>query len=55
LLGKFDLGLGFTAYNGLTAVVVNLMVATVLSAVWKSNAADQTLAADYEDRVAATT
>ena len=49
LLGKFDLGLGFAAYNGFTAVLVNFVVATALSAVWKSKAADQTTAADYED------
>ena len=52
LIGKFDLGLGFAAYNGLTAVAANFLVATILSAVWKSKAADQTLAADYEDEAA---
>ena len=52
LIGKFDLGLGFAAYNGLTAVVANFLVATILSAVWKSKAADQTLAMDYEDEAA---
>jgi SSS family solute:Na+ symporter len=55
LLGKFDLGLGFSAYNGLTAVIVNFVVATILSAVWKSKAADQTLASDYEDEMVAAT
>jgi SSS family solute:Na+ symporter len=54
LFGKFDLGLGFAAYNGFTAVIANFVVATVLSAVWKSRAADQTVALDYEDRAAAT-
>ena len=53
LIGKFDLGLGFAAYNGLTAVIVNFVVATILSAVWRSDAPDQTLAADYEDEAAA--
>ena len=52
LIGKFDLGLGFAAYNGLTAVIVNFIVATILSAVWKSKAADQTAAVDYEDEAA---
>ena len=28
LIGHFDLGLGFAAYNGLTAVIVNIVVAT---------------------------
>jgi SSS family solute:Na+ symporter len=54
LLGKFDLGLGFAAYNGLVAVVANIAVATVLSAVWRARGVDETEAADYEDaRVAA--
>jgi len=46
------LGLGFAAYNGLTAVIVNFVIATILSAVWKSRAADQTSAADFEDEAA---
>jgi SSS family solute:Na+ symporter len=53
LLGKFDLGFGFAAYNGLTAVIVNFVIATILSVVWRSNAADQTQAADYEDAAVA--
>jgi solute:Na+ symporter, SSS family len=53
LIGKFDLGLGFAAYNGFTAVIVNFVVATILSAVWKSKAPDQTRAADYEDEAVA--
>jgi SSS family solute:Na+ symporter len=52
LIGKFDLGLGFAAYNGLTAVIVNFLVATLLSAVWRSDAPDQTVASDYEDEAA---
>jgi solute:Na+ symporter, SSS family len=52
LLGKIDLGLGFAAYNGFTAVIVNFAVATILSVIWKSHAPDQTLAADYEDAAA---
>jgi len=50
LLGRLDLGLGFAAYNGLTAVIANFVVATALSAVWKSAARDQTATGDYEDR-----
>ncbi|MGO8801141.1 MAG: monocarboxylate uptake permease MctP [Roseiarcus sp.] len=49
LIGRIDSGLGFASYNGLTAVIVNIVVATVLSALWKSHAPDQTAAADYED------
>jgi SSS family solute:Na+ symporter len=50
LLGKVDTGLGFAAYNGLTAVLVNFVVATILSAVWRRRAAvDETSPADYED------
>jgi SSS family solute:Na+ symporter len=41
---------GFNAYNGLASVIVNIVVATVLSAVLRSKAADQTVAADYDDR-----
>jgi SSS family solute:Na+ symporter len=52
LLGKFDLGVGFAAYNGLTAVIVNFVIATILSALWNSKAADQTVARDYEDEAA---
>jgi SSS family solute:Na+ symporter len=53
-IGKLDLGLGFASYNGFTAVIVNFLVATILSAFWKSDAPDQTLAVDYEDEAAAT-
>lgn len=49
LIGRINSGLGFASYNGLTAVIVNIVVATVLSALWKSHAPDQTAAADYED------
>jgi SSS family solute:Na+ symporter len=49
LIGKIDSGLGFASYNGLTAVIVNIVIATILSALWKSQAPDQTAAADYED------
>ncbi|HYC26007.1 MAG TPA: hypothetical protein VEC58_08215, partial [Roseiarcus sp.] len=50
LLGKFDLGLGFAVYNGLTAVIVNIVVATVASALWRTSSADETAPADYDDR-----
>jgi solute:Na+ symporter, SSS family len=53
-IGKFDLGLGFSAYNGLVAVIVNIVVATAVSAAWRTHAADETEPADYDDaRVAA--
>ncbi|MGO4872718.1 MAG: monocarboxylate uptake permease MctP [Roseiarcus sp.] len=53
LIGHVDFGFGFAAYNGLTAVVVNIVVATILSLVLRSAATDQTAPADYEDRVTA--
>jgi SSS family solute:Na+ symporter len=52
-VGPVDLGLHFAAYNGLTAVIVNIVVATVLSLVVRSQAADETAAADYEDSAVA--
>jgi len=52
-IGHVDLGLGFSAYNGLTAVIVNVVVAALVSLVWRSNAPDQTSPADYDDRAAA--
>jgi SSS family solute:Na+ symporter len=53
LIGHVDFGFGFAAYNGLTAIVVNILVATLLSLVLRSKAPDETAPADYEDRVAA--
>jgi solute:Na+ symporter, SSS family len=54
LIGRIDLGLGFAVYNGLTAVIANIAVATIVSLAWRYQSADETLAADYEDiRVAA--
>ena len=50
LVGHVDLGLGFAAYNGLTAVLANVLVAVSLSAAWRSGASDETAPADYEDR-----
>jgi SSS family solute:Na+ symporter len=49
LIGRIDSGLGFASYNGLTAVIANFVVATILSALWKNHAPDETAAADYED------
>ena len=53
LFGRVDLGLGFAAYNGLTAVILNIAVSVILSVVIRTNAPDQTTAADYEDKPAA--
>ena len=49
-LGKIDTGLGFAAYNGLTAVAANIVVAILLSSVIRSKAPDQTSPEDYLDR-----
>jgi len=43
--------LGFAAYNGLTAVAANLVVAALLSLVVRSKAPDETSPEDYDDRV----
>jgi len=53
LIGHLGLGVDFAVYNGLTAVVVNVLVAAALSLVWRSKASDQTAPADYEDSVVA--
>jgi SSS family solute:Na+ symporter len=45
--GTFDPGLGFAAYNGVTAVVLNIAVATVLSLVLRPRGLDETSASDY--------
>jgi len=52
-VGHFDSGLGFAAYNGLTAVLVNLLVAATLSLVLRSQAVDRTSPSDYDDRALA--
>jgi hypothetical protein len=52
-IGHVDLGLHFAAYNGLTAVAVNIVVATVLSLVIRTQATDETAPADYEDSAVA--
>ena len=48
--GQIDTGLGFAAYNGLTAVAANLVVAALLSLVVRSTAPDETSPEDYDDR-----
>jgi SSS family solute:Na+ symporter len=53
LVGHLDPGLGFAAYNGLTAVLVNLLVAATLSLVLRSQASDATSPEDYDDRALA--
>jgi solute:Na+ symporter, SSS family len=46
--------LSFSSYNGLTSVIVNIVVAAVLSPVLRSSGPDQTAETDYEPaRVAA--
>ena len=52
-VGHFDSGLGFPTYNGLTAVLVNLLVAATLSLVLRSQAVDRTSPSDYDDRALA--
>ncbi len=49
-VGHFDLGLGFAAYNGLTAVLANVIVATLLSLVIRPRGKDETAPEDYLDR-----
>jgi solute:Na+ symporter, SSS family len=53
LIGPIDTGLGFSVYNGLTAVLANFVVAFVLSLLIRSKAPDQTSPMDYEDRALA--
>jgi len=48
-IGGLDSGLNFSAYNGLTAVLLNIAVAAVLSLALRSNAADETSPGDYLD------
>jgi solute:Na+ symporter, SSS family len=50
LFGRFDLGLGFSAYNGLTSVLLNIAIAAILSVLAPSRTPDETSAADYDDR-----
>jgi SSS family solute:Na+ symporter len=51
--GHLDIGLGFIAYNGLTAVILNVIVAGALSIVLRPRGADETSAADYREAEAA--
>src|SRR5271167_4697370 len=53
LVGAVDLNLGFASYNGLTAVIVNFLLAAALSLVVRSRASDETSAEDYADRALA--
>jgi solute:Na+ symporter, SSS family len=53
VIGDVDLGLGFAAYNGLTAVIVNLLLATAFSLLLRPHALDETSPEDFEDRALA--
>jgi SSS family solute:Na+ symporter len=48
-VGHVDSGLGFAAYNGFTALVLNIAVATLLSLALRSQAPDETKPEDYLD------
>ena len=48
-VGHVDSGLGFAAYNGLTSVLLNVMVAALLSLALRSKAPDETRREDYLD------
>jgi SSS family solute:Na+ symporter len=52
-IGAVDLNLGFASYNGLTAVIVNFLIAAALSLVVRSRASDETSPEDYADRALA--
>jgi SSS family solute:Na+ symporter len=47
--GPLDSGLGFAAFNGLTAVLLNFAVATLLSLVLRPRGKDETKPEDYLD------
>ena len=49
LIGPIDSLLGFTAYNGLTAVLVNVLIAAILSLVIRPRGVDETSPQDYLD------
>ena len=49
LVGHVDSGLGFAAYNGLTAFVLNVAIAALLSLALRSKAPDETKPEDYLD------
>ena len=48
-IGHFDSGLGFAAYNGLTALLLNVVVAALISLALPSKAPDETRPEDYLD------
>ncbi len=52
-LGTVDSNLGFAAFNGLTAVALNLTIAVFLSLILRSHAQDETSPEDYNDRALA--
>ena len=49
LVGPFDPGLGFAAYNGLTAFALNLIVAALVSLALRPRGKDETAPADYAE------
>jgi hypothetical protein len=53
LVGAVDPNLGFASYNGLTAVIVNFLIAAAFSLVVRSRASDETSPEDYADRALA--
>jgi hypothetical protein len=54
LIGRhIDSSIGFAAYNGLTAVIANIVVACLLSLVLCSRADDERSPEDFEDRAIA--
>ena len=48
-IGHVDSGLGFAAYNGLTALALNIAIATLLSLALRNTAPDATRPEDYRD------
>jgi len=42
--------LSFNSYNGLSSVIVNIIIAAILSPVLRGSTSDQTTEADYQDR-----
>ena len=52
LVGTLDTHLGIGVFNGVTAIIVNFAVATLLSLVLRPRGVDETLAADYADSAA---
>ena len=52
-VGAVDPGLGFAAYNGLTAVILNLVLSAAFSLVLRPRTNDETAPEDYEERALA--